>query len=310
LTQLSLAVLRRAPHWVIDRAPHWALDAVIGSFGALAAISMAHAALPSVKPKFAPARPVVQAQRLAAAVAAPPMFLKVGYPVTGYPIISPFGLRQLPWEEHGRLHAGVDIAAPAGSPVLSVADGVVTRAGEDGGFGRFVEVRQAGGLVSIYAHLGSIQTHAGALIRGGEQLGRIGSTGSSTGAHLHFEIRDRDDHPLNPTAFFDQSFATAEALPIQVAGRIPRHVRIAYVSFIPQTKRELMEAREADKAEAELARIETRRAAEEAKAVAANRADFPGAQVATDRSAPTAAPVIVAPAKRAGRVHATLEMEG
>ena len=297
------------------RAPHWIVDAVVGSAGAMAAISMAHAALPAPASP-ADSVPAGQAARAAVAATLPaanPMFLTVGYPVSGYPVISPFGLRQLPWEEHGRLHAGVDIAAPAGVPVRAVADGVVTRAGEDGGFGRFVEVRHAGGLVTIYAHLGGIapEAHAGALIKVGDQLGRIGSTGSSTGAHLHFEIRDREDRPLNPAAFFDQQFATADALPLQAASRVPRRVRIAYVSYIPQTKREIMEAREAEKAEAELAKLEARRAAVAAKAAADALADFPGAEVASgDRVTPQDAPLITPPAKRDGRVHATFDMEG
>lgn len=307
MTQLSLAVLRRAPHW--------ALDVVVGSVGALAAISIAHAALPASAPQ-ADARADGKIARAAVAASLPaakPMFLTVGYPVSGYPVISPFGLRQLPWEEHGRLHAGVDIAAPAGLPVRAVADGVVTRAGQDGGFGRFVEIRHAGGLVSIYAHLGSIDpaAHAGALIKVGDPLGRIGSSGSSTGAHLHFEIRDRNDRPLNPAAFFDKQFETAEALPLHAASRVPRRVRIAYVSYIPKTKREIMEAREAEKAEAELAKQEARRAAVAAKAAADALADFPGAEVASgERSVSPDVPTTIAPVKREGRVHATFEMEG
>ncbi len=297
---------------MLRRAPHWALDLAIGSLGALAAISMAHAALPIAVTPPAPTAPAGATVRLAQA-AAPSVFLKVGYPVEGYPVISPFGLRQLPWEEHGRLHAGVDIAAPAGLPVRAVADGVVTRAGEDGGFGRFVEVRHAAGLLTIYAHLGSIaaEAHAGALIKAGAPLGRIGSSGSSTGAHLHFEIRDRDDRPLDPTAFFDRQFATADALPLQAAARVPRRVRVAYVSYIPKTKRELMEAREAEKAEAELAKAEARRDALAARAAADAMVAFPGAEVAIgDRAAPPSAPKATAPARREGRVHATFDMEG
>lgn len=289
----------------VSRCPHWAMDAAAGVAATLAAFTMAQAALPpSGQHRPEPAVPVAKAQ--------PPVKtteVRFAQPVAGYAVISPFGLRQLPWEEHGRLHAGVDIAAPAGLPVRAVADGVVTRAGEDGGFGRFVEVRHAGGLLTIYAHLGSIATRSGALVQSGDTLGQIGSTGSSTGSHLHFEIRDRQDRPLNPELFMGQTFASADQLPLAEAARVPRRVRIAYVSYIPKSKRELMDAREAEKEEAALSRAAAREAA------IAKAAPAPALVTVASRDVvePVASPVDrseVLKGAASGRVHVVLDMGG
>jgi hypothetical protein len=113
-----------------------------------------------------------------------------------------------------------------------------------------VEVEHAEGLKSFYAHLGAIDPGVapGLAVKIGQPIARIGSSGSSTGPHLHFEIRDAKDRPLNPQYFLDRQFAEADDLPLLTAARVPRGVRIAYVSRIPDSKRALMEAREAEKA--------------------------------------------------------------
>ena len=154
-----------------------------------------------------------------------------GEPVAGHQVNSPFGLRRMPWESHGRLHRGVDIAAPSGTPVTAVEDGVIVRAGTSASYGRFVEVKHDGGLTSFYAHLGRIErgAKAGVTVSGGTVIGRIGSSGISTGPHLHFEIR-RGETPLNPTAFIGREFATAEQLPMKTAAYYPKKVRVAQAS--------------------------------------------------------------------------------
>lgn len=225
---------------------------MVGGTAALLAVTVAQAALPGqsarlakldlsqrAAPAEAPAAPVEEAASVQ------PTDIAFGEPVPGYPVISPFGLRKLPWEEHGRLHQGVDIAAPFGLPVRAIADGVVVRAGQDGAYGRFVEVRHADGLNSFYAHLGGFTANAqaGAAVKRGEPIGKVGSSGSSTGAHLHIEIR-RDGRPLNPSYFIGKTYASAEELPLRQAAYVPRRVRIAYVSYIPKSKRQKMEARE------------------------------------------------------------------
>ncbi|MDB5445977.1 MAG: peptidase family [Phenylobacterium sp.] len=231
------------------RARHWLVDAAIGASLALGLITVADAALPRLersqpdRPRLAHALPAAPA--IAAAPALPPALVAFQQPEPGYPVISPFGLRQLPWEESGRLHAGVDIAAPAGVPVLAAADGVVTRMATDPGYGRFVEIKHAAGLTSRYGHLAEYlpQIRPGVAVKAGQPIGQTGSTGTSTGSHLHFEIRDRKGRPLNPELFLGRRFATEADLPLKAAQRIPRGVRTAYVSNIPRAKREAMAAK-------------------------------------------------------------------
>lgn len=230
--------------------PDWIADLGLGVAAALAAITVAQAALPK-SDDAARSRP--QAENLRGlqqiSTAAPMPAFAYADPVAGYEIISPFGLRKMPWEEHGRLHAGVDVAAPRGYPIQATADGVVSRAGFDGGYGRFVEIRHAEGLTSRYAHMGAIAGHVqpGQPVRQGEEIGQVGNTGSSTGAHLHFELRDARGRPLNPQMFLGRQFASADDLPLKAAARVPRRMRIAYVSYIPRKKLELMQARKAEK---------------------------------------------------------------
>ena len=151
-------------------------------------------------------------------------------PVPGHEINSPFGLRKLPWEKSGRLHAGVDIAAPNGSPVVATTDGVVSKMGISPSYGRFVEVAHGSGLTSVYAHLGGTVSGVapGLLVDEGEKIALIGSTGHSTGPHLHFEMR-KDGAPMDPAMFMDRKFRP-EALPFREAARISPIVRIAQVS--------------------------------------------------------------------------------
>jgi hypothetical protein len=216
---------------------------------ALAALTAAHAAVRLPGPAPAQAAPVVQAARpiLAAAPEPPPPLLAFSEPVPGHPVNSPFGLRRLPWETHGRLHEGVDIAAPTGMPVVAAADGLIARAGRSDTYGTFVEIRHAGGLRTFYAHLGRLapRAEAGTFVRAGTLIAQIGNSGTSTGPHLHFEIRREDDRPLNPVAFIGKSFEDLADLPLQKAAKVPRKVHIAYVSEIPESKRALMAAREA-----------------------------------------------------------------
>jgi hypothetical protein len=205
----------------------------------LAVVSAACAALPTNdKPAL---KPVVAAAAPPVAPVVPPPVFDCGQPVPGQVIDSPFGLRRLPWERHGRLHEGVDIAAPSGEPVLAVADGIVTRSGESPSYGRYVEVEHGAGLVSFYAHLGRIdrEAKAGAYVTRGATVGRIGSSGTSTGPHLHFEIR-QDGKPLNPVSFLGREFQTKADLPLKAAAYISPRVRIAQVSEIPESKRALM----------------------------------------------------------------------
>ncbi|CAN5359906.1 hypothetical protein BH10PSE6_BH10PSE6_14430 [soil metagenome] len=114
-------------------------------------------------------------------------------------ISSRFGLRHHPVLRFTRLHAGVDFAAPPGTPVLAAGAGSVVEAGPNGGYGRWVKISHDGGLATGYAHLSRIATgvHRRARVRQGQVIGFVGSTGLSTGPHLHFELH-RDGRPVDP----------------------------------------------------------------------------------------------------------------
>ena len=218
----------------------------------LSLVTVAYAATQVAAPlamAAAPA-PVASAAPTALPIETPEPAFEFLEPVPGRAVNSPFGLRRMPWENHGRLHEGVDIAAPTGAKVVAVEDGVITRAGSNSSYGRFVEVRHAGGLTSFYAHLGRIEqaAKAGVAVKAGAAIGRIGSSGTSTGPHLHFEIR-RQDRPLNPLAFIGREFESAEDLPLKTAAYYSKRVRVAQVSKSPESKRELIAEKKVRKTE-------------------------------------------------------------
>jgi len=133
-------------------------------------------------------------------------------PITGYETNSRFGLRRLSYERRARMHEGLDYAAPAGTPILAAADGQVIRTGTSRSYGRFVEIQHANGVTSFYAHMSRIGVNQGDVLTAGDSIGAVGSTGRSTGAHLHFEIR-RDGQQINPEAFLGRSFALQDVAP-------------------------------------------------------------------------------------------------
>jgi murein DD-endopeptidase MepM/ murein hydrolase activator NlpD len=92
----------------------------------------------------------------------------------------------------GRMHEGIDFGAHTGAPIHAVGDGVVIGAGylpQEGGYGQIVLIRHKGGVVTAYAHMSKVLTHAGERVHAGDLIGRVGSTGHVTGPHLHFEVR-------------------------------------------------------------------------------------------------------------------------
>jgi len=102
---------------------------------------------------------------------------------------SGFGWRLDPILGRPALHSGIDIPGPLRSPVLAAAGGVVHFAGKAGGYGNMIEVDHGGGLVTRYAHLSRFLVRSGARVERGEDIAMMGSTGRSTGSHLHFEVR-------------------------------------------------------------------------------------------------------------------------
>ena len=136
---------------------------------------------------------------------------------------SGFGMRDHPILRIRRMHAGIDILAPTGTPVHATGDGFIKKTGENSGLGKFVEVSHpATGYTTVYAHLSVIpkEIRKGKRVSRGEQIGLSGNTGLSSAPHLHYEVRDKNRRPVNPVYFFlpsmtpeqyQEVFADAEA---------------------------------------------------------------------------------------------------
>ncbi|MEA5480068.1 peptidoglycan DD-metalloendopeptidase family protein [Pseudanabaena galeata UHCC 0370] len=102
----------------------------------------------------------------------------------------------------GRIHAGIDIAAPVGTPILAAASGVVEYSQwNDGGYGNMIDIRHADGTITRYAHMNELYVKEGQTVGQGQLIGAMGSTGFSTGPHLHFEIRPNGGSAIDPMAF-------------------------------------------------------------------------------------------------------------
>ena len=121
-------------------------------------------------------------------------------PVPGAPITSSFGMRQHPILGTYVLHAGMDFGAPNGAPIRAANDGTVVQAGSVSGYGNYTCLSHGGGLATCYAHQSRIMVSNGQRVARGQIIGLVGSTGNSTGAHLHFEVRINGT-PVNPAAY-------------------------------------------------------------------------------------------------------------
>lgn len=126
---------------------------------------------------------------------------EIGSPVREGRISSLFGMREDPFEGEQRFHAGIDIAAPVGTPVRPVAAGRVIFSGFYQGFGRIVAIQHGKHMSSLYAHFGDIRVAVGQLVHRETVLGVVGSSGRSTGPHLHFEVRVAGT-PVDPSWVF------------------------------------------------------------------------------------------------------------
>ena len=141
-------------------------------------------------------------QRLAASPEGHRRFNKVypgpvgGLPVNGR-ITSPFGYRYHPILHIARLHTGVDIAAPAGTPIYAAGGGEVVSAGWRGGYGNAVVIDHGHGRATLYGHMKAIAVHQGEVVRGRQVIGFVGMTGLATGPHVHYEVRI-NGVPVNP----------------------------------------------------------------------------------------------------------------
>jgi murein DD-endopeptidase MepM/ murein hydrolase activator NlpD len=122
-------------------------------------------------------------------------------PVKTAEFTSGYGIRSDPFQGRAARHAGIDLAAPVGTPIYATADGIVSEAGyNSGGYGNLIKLDHGRGIETRYGHLSSILVRAGQRIVRGQQIGRMGSTGRSTGSHLHYEVRI-DGRAVNPIPF-------------------------------------------------------------------------------------------------------------
>jgi murein DD-endopeptidase MepM/ murein hydrolase activator NlpD len=169
-----------------------------------------HAA--AIRP-FSPGSIDAQARALAARLPGWPLSVPLRVPLR---LSSPFGLRVHPVTGVPTLHAGLDLVAPAGTPIYATADGRVLRAGPAGGYGNMVEIQHADGLVTRYGHMQSIAVEAGQEVTAATVIGQLGSTGVSTGPHLHYEIR-RAEEAVDPMPFLQAGQALKSML-VAVAG--------------------------------------------------------------------------------------------
>ncbi|MDD3798512.1 MAG: M23 family metallopeptidase [Novosphingobium sp.] len=117
-------------------------------------------------------------------------------------ISSGFGYRRDPFTGHGAMHAGLDFRGPIGSPIYAAAKGRISFAGVKSGYGNCIEISHGNGLITRYAHMSAFRTKLGQKVAAGDVIGAIGSTGRSTGPHLHFEVRI-NGRAVNPRPFLE-----------------------------------------------------------------------------------------------------------
>lgn len=139
------------------------------------------------------------------------------YPPVTYPYLSSsFGWRRNPVTGRHSMHEGLDYAAPRGTPIRAASGGLVERAGYVSGYGRMVEIDHGNGIKTRYAHASSLNVKTGDLVRKGQLIAKVGSTGRSTGSHLHFEVR-MADYPLDPTLFLTPRLTNTPRLAVASA---------------------------------------------------------------------------------------------
>ncbi len=125
-------------------------------------------------------------------------------PVDSVTFTSGFGVRSDPFRGTAAMHAGVDMPGPVGTPIHATADGIVSRAQWVNGYGNLVELDHGKGIQTRYGHLSAILVQPGMRVTRGQLIARMGSTGRSTGSHLHYEVR-LDGHAVNPMPFLQSA---------------------------------------------------------------------------------------------------------
>lgn len=130
-------------------------------------------------------------------------------PLAHSTMTSAFGMREHPILGGRRGHKGIDLAAPIGTPVYATADGTVSRASWFSGYGLFVSIEHGGKMETRYGHMSRLNVADGQVVHKGDVIGFVGTTGNSTGPHLHYEVRI-DGTAVNPLPYMQTSIAAAE----------------------------------------------------------------------------------------------------
>lgn len=131
------------------------------------------------------------------------------FPVMSPRLSSDYGKRIHPLLKYSRMHKGVDLAAPSDSPIRAVKEGRVIFADNYKGYGKLIVVMHEGGFSTHYGHCKELVAHIGDTVKAGEIIAKVGSTGHSTGPHLHFEIR-RDGKAVDPGRYISEIAAPGE----------------------------------------------------------------------------------------------------
>lgn len=127
---------------------------------------------------------------------------KLAWPTPGCSrITSPYGMRKHPVLNVKKMHHGIDIAAPYNARVIAANSGTIITAKYHSVYGNYIVINHGGGMATLYAHLNKILVKVGAVVSKGQEIGKVGSTGMSTGAHLHFEVKENSNN-VNPMNYF------------------------------------------------------------------------------------------------------------
>lgn len=127
-------------------------------------------------------------------------YIPSGRPVEKLSLTSNFGVRSDPFNGGARMHKGIDIPGPVGTPIRATADGIVNRSGWASGYGNLVQISHGHGMETRYGHMSKLLVASNSYVRRGQIIGLMGSTGRSTGSHLHYEVRV-DGQAINPIPF-------------------------------------------------------------------------------------------------------------
>lgn len=157
---------------------------------------------------------------------------KYVWPCPGYSRLSSgYGNRICPF--HGQeFHDGIDLAAASGTPILAFGPGTVTMSGWNGGYGNYISIDHGGGLMSFYGHCSALYVKKGATVKAGQKIAAVGTTGSSTGNHLHFGMH-RNGSPVNPQSYVKDSDTTSNYTGSSSSGSVTNTVKAMFTAYYP-----------------------------------------------------------------------------